>query len=691
MKLVIVESPTKCQTIKKYLGPNFNVVASCGHIRDLSTSGKGGLGIDVENDFKPTYVNSKDKAKIIRELIKNAKEADEVLLATDPDREGEAISWHLAELLHLDPKTTKRMEFHEITKPAVLKALENPRVIDMSLVESQETRRIIDRIMGFKLSTLLKRKIGSLSAGRVQSVVLKLITEREKEISTFISSEYWTIQGLFDNKIEAKLEHEVIKNEQEADEILSKLPATFKVKEVNKKIRKTESKPPFTTSTLQQEAFAKCHFSTKKTAAVAQKLYEGLKIGSEQVGLITYMRTDSTRLSPEFVNNASSFIEKKYGKEYVGKASTKQNKGLVQDAHEAIRPTSLDYEPKAIKEYLTPDQYSLYSLIYKRAIASLMSEKVDEVTAVKLDGNGYIFKCDGVVNQFPGYSKIYESSDKPNDSKALPKLEEGQMLEATSLTKEQHFTQAPPRYSEAKLVKMMQELGIGRPSTYASTISTLYDRKYISQTKGIITPTEQGIETVDKLQQFFAPFMDVTYTANMEESLDEIVEGNNSRLNLLHSFYDTFEEYYEKALVQMDKALPKETGETCPKCGKPLVFKKSKFGEFIACSSYPECKYVKPKEEKKVEYLEGENCPKCGKPLVKRHSKKGDFYACSGYPTCHYIKGQENDVKEEPVITDKKCPKCGAPLLLRKGKNGKSDFLGCSAFPRCKHIESVEK
>ena len=265
------------------------------------------------------------------------------------------------------------------------------------------------------------------------------------------------------------------------------------------------------------------------------------------------------------------------------------------------------------------------------------------------------------------------------------------MLEATSLTKEQHFTQAPPRYSEAKLVKMMQELGIGRPSTYASTISTLYDRKYISQTKGIITPTEQGIETVDKLQQFFAPFMDVTYTANMEESLDEIVEGNNSRLNLLHSFYDTFEEYYEKALVQMDKALPKETGETCPKCGKPLVFKKSKFGEFIACSSYPECKYVKPKEEKKVEYLEGESCPKCGKPLVKRHSKKGDFYACSGYPTCHYIKGQENDVKEEPVITDKKCPKCGAPLLLRKGKNGKSDFLGCSAFPRCKHIESIEK
>ncbi|MGN1295546.1 MAG: type I DNA topoisomerase [Bacilli bacterium] len=691
MKLVIVESPTKCQTIKKYLGSDFNVVASYGHIRDLSTSGKGGLGIDVENDFKPTYINSKDKTKIIHDLIKSAKGADEILLATDPDREGEAISWHLAELLHLDPKTTKRMEFHEITKPAVLKALENPRLIDMSLVESQETRRIIDRIMGFKLSTLLKRKIGSLSAGRVQSVVLKLIVEREKEIQAFVASEYWTIQGLFDKKLEAKLEHEVIKSEQEADEILAKLPSIFNVKEVNKRIRKTESKPPFTTSTLQQEAFAKCHFSTKKTAAVAQKLYEGLQIGKEQVGLITYMRTDSTRLSPEFVDKATSFIETKYGKEYVGKVNTKQNKGLVQDAHEAIRPTSLAYEPKAIKEYLTPDQYSLYSLIYKRALASLMSEKVDEVTVAKLEGNGYIFKCEGVVNEFPGYSKLYESSDKVDDSKALPKLEEGQLLEATSITKEQHFTQAPPRYSEAKLVKMMQELGIGRPSTYASTISTLYERKYISQVKGIITPTEQGIETVDKLQQFFSPFMDVTYTANMEESLDDIVAGNNSRLNLLHSFYDTFEEYYQKALVQMDKALPKETGEICPNCGKPLVYKKSKFGEFIACSSYPECKYVKPKEEKKVEYLEGENCPKCGKPLVKRHSKKGDFYACSGYPTCMYIKGQENVEKEEPIVTDKKCPKCGSPLLLRKGKNGKSDFLGCSSFPRCKHIESIQK
>ena len=691
MKLVIVESPTKCQTIKKYLGSSFNVVASCGHIRDLSTSGKGGLGIDVENDFKPTYVNSKDKTKIIRDLIKNAKEADEVLLATDPDREGEAISWHLAELLHLDPKTTKRMEFHEITKPAVLKSLSNPRLIDMSLVASQETRRIIDRIMGFKLSTLLKRKIGSLSAGRVQSVVLKLITEREKEISAFIPSEYWTIQGLFDKNIEAKLEHQVINSEQEADEILAKLPQKFNVKEVNVRTRKTESKPPFTTSTLQQEAFSKCRFSTKKTAAVAQKLYEGLQIGKEQVGLITYMRTDSTRLSEEFVDKATSFIENKYGKEYVGKVNKKQNKGLVQDAHEAIRPTSLEYEPKSIKEYLTPDQYSLYNLIYKRALASLMSEKIDEVTQAKLEGNGYIFKCEGVVNEFPGYSKLYESSDKPNDSKALPKLVEGQEVDATSITKEQHFTQAPPRYSEAKLVKTMQELGIGRPSTYASTISTLYERKYISQVKGIITPTEQGIETVDKLQQFFAPFMDVTYTANMEESLDEIVEGNNSRLNLLHSFYDTFEEYYQKALVQMDKALPKETGETCPNCGKPLVYKKSRFGEFIACSSYPECKYVKPKEEKKVEYLEGENCPKCGKPLVKRHSRKGDFYACSGYPTCLYIKGQENTPKEEAVVTDKKCPKCGAPLLLRKGKNGKSDFLGCSAFPRCKHIESIQK
>ena len=688
MKLVIVESPTKCQTIKKYLGSDYNVVASCGHIRDLSTSGKGGLGVDIENSFTPKYVNSKDKAKIISGLIKDAKASDEVILATDPDREGEAISWHLAEVLGLDIKTTKRLEFHEITKPAIIKSLSNPRTIDMSLVKSQETRRIIDRIMGFKLSTLLKRKIGSVSAGRVQSVALKAITDREKEILDFQKKEYWTIQGIF-GSIEAKLEKGSIETEEEADKILSMLPKQFVISDVLVRQRRTESKAPFTTSTLQQEAFNKYKYSTKKTSSIAQKLYEGIQIGDEAIGLITYMRTDSVRLSPEFIDRAYSYIENNYGKEYLGHAYSRESKGIVQDAHEAIRPTTLDLTPKSIKQYLSLEQYNIYSLIYKRALASLMAPKLDEVTTVKIMGNNYVFKGEGIVSKFDGYSKLYEVEDAKKDAKALPIVHKGDILEAKEITKEQHFTQPPARFTEAKLVKMMEEVGIGRPSTYASTIATLYERKYISQSKGIISPTEQGIETVNKLVEFFPPFMDTTYTANMELQLDEIVEGNNSRLNLLNNFYNQFEKLYEEACENMDKAQPKETGENCPTCGKPLVIKKSKFGEFIACSGYPDCTYVKPKEQKVIEFSE-DICPKCGKPLVKRHSKKGDFFACSGYPVCKYIKGQEEKEEKAVTVTDKICPKCGSHLLLRSGKNGKSDFLACSSFPKCRHIEAIK-
>lgn len=688
MKLVIVESPTKCQTIKKYLGSDYNVVASCGHIRDLSTSGKGGLGVDIENSFTPKYVNSKDKAKIISGLIKDAKASDEVILATDPDREGEAISWHLAEVLGLDIKTTKRLEFHEITKPAIIKSLSNPRTIDMSLVKSQETRRIIDRIMGFKLSTLLKRKIGSVSAGRVQSVALKAITDREKEILDFQKKEYWTIQGIF-GSIEAKLEKGSIETEEEADKILSMLPKQFVISDVLVRQRRTESKAPFTTSTLQQEAFNKYKYSTKKTSSIAQKLYEGIQIGEEAIGLITYMRTDSVRLSPEFIDRAYSYIENNYGKEYLGHAYSRESKGIVQDAHEAIRPTTLDLTPKSIKQYLSLEQYNIYSLIYKRALASLMAPKLDEVTTVKIMGNNYVFKGEGIVSKFDGYSKLYEVEDAKKDAKALPIVHKGDILEAKEITKEQHFTQPPARFTEAKLVKMMEEVGIGRPSTYASTIATLYERKYISQSKGIISPTEQGIETVNKLVEFFPPFMDTTYTANMELQLDEIVEGNNSRLNLLNNFYNQFEKLYVEACENMDKAQPKETGENCPTCGKPLVIKKSKFGEFIACSGYPDCTYVKPKEQKVIEFSE-EICPKCGKPLVKRHSKKGDFFACSGYPVCKYIKGQEEKEEKAVTVTDKICPKCGSHLLLRSGKNGKSDFLACSSFPKCRHIEAIK-
>ncbi len=694
MKLVIVESPTKCQTIQKYLGEDYKVMASLGHIRDLSTSGKGGLGVDVTNNFKPTYVNSKDKLKIIKELIKEKNNATEVLLATDPDREGEAISWHLAEVLNLSIENTKRLEFHEITKPAILKSLNNPRTIDMSLVESQETRRIIDRIMGFEMSTLLKRKIGSLSAGRVQSVTLKLISEREKEISKFVPEEYWTIQGVFNDNIEAKLDsidgHPVgnIKFEEDADEILNDIPSIFTVSEITTRNRRIESKAPFTTSTLQQEAFIKHKYSTKKTASIAQKLYEGIDIGSQTIGLITYMRTDSVRLSPEFVVKANQYILDKYGEKYLGKENTKQSKGLVQDAHEAIRPTSLELEPKSIKQYLTTEQYNLYKLIYNRAIASLMSPRLDEVTTVKFQGKNYIFKTDGVRMLFDGFTKIYGVEEETK--KILPSFEKSQEVVATEINKQQHFTQGPSRYTEAKLVKTMEELGIGRPSTYASTISTLYDRKYIIQEKGSIFATEQGIETSDKLSEFFAPFMDTAYTAKMEQSLDEIVEGSDSRLGLLNEFYNQFEPLYEIALKDMKKTEPKKTGEKCPKCGNDLVYKKSKFGEFIACSSFPTCNYVKPKEEKQVEILENQVCPKCGKSLVKRKSKKGEFYACSGFPKCKFILGNEDNQVEE-LYSDKKCPKCNKLLLIKKGRNGHGDFLACSGFPKCRYIESIKK
>lgn len=694
MKLVIVESPTKCHTIQKYLGQDYEVLASLGHIRDLSVSGKGGLGVDIENGFKPTYVKSKGKEKVIRELVSKAKKADEVILATDPDREGEAISWHLAEVLNLPVNETKRLEFHEITRPAVQKALENPRTIDMSLVQSQETRRIIDRIMGFQMSTLLKRKIGSLSAGRVQSVTLKLITDREKEINAFVPREYYTIQGRFNGKIDAKLDSlnfikiDQIKSEQEADKILKQLPKEYTVYEVLIRNRRTESKPAFTTSTLQQEANVKFKFSTKKTASVAQKLYEGIDIGNETRGLITYMRTDSVRLAPEFIDSARSYILSQFGEKYLGETGPKQGKGLIQDAHEAIRPTSLDLNPKLIKQYLTDDQYKLYNLIYKRALSSLMAPKLDEVTVLKFHSeNGYMFKSEGVRSVFDGFTKLYEIETEKEET--LPEFKKGDKLIADKITKEQHFTQGPTRFTEAKIVKSMEELGIGRPSTYASTISILYDRKYIENDKGTIHPTEQGIETVDKLVEFFPPFMDTTYTAKMEQNLDNIAEGNDSRINLLEEFYDQFKGYYEVATKEMERKAPVQTGEICPQCGAPLVIKKSKYGEFTACSNYPTCNYIKPKEQKKVEILEDQVCPKCGKPLVKRSSKKGDFYACSGYPKCRFILGNE-EKKTDDVVSDRMCPKCGKPLLIKKGRKGHGDFYACSGFPKCRFIEAIE-
>lgn len=685
MKLIIVESPTKCETIKKYLGSDYNVIASYGHIRDLSTSGKGGLGVNIPEDFKPTYIVNKDKVSVVANLKKQAKNADEVCLATDPDREGEAISWHLADVLKLDVKTTKRLEFHEITKSAITRAIENPRTIDMDLVASQETRRIIDRIMGFKLSSLMKRKIGSLSAGRVQSVTLKLITDREKEIQKFIPEEYWTIEGLF-NGVKANLDsckgNKIeIKNEDEANKILNELPDSFVVESVNKNQRYTDSQVPFRTSSLQQVAFTSCKFSTKLTQSYAQKLFE--------IGLITYIRTDGTGLAKEFIEHGKQYICEKYGKNYLAlndKLKSLENKDNSSMAHEAIRPTSLENTPEFVKQNYKLERglLALYKLIYNRSIASLMASKIDEVTNVKLKGNDYTFSLTGVRNVFDGYSKVYNAEEE-NEEKIFDEFEVGKVFTFDEIVKNQHFTKGPSRFNEAKVVKTMEDLGIGRPSTYASTISTLYARDYIKNEKGTLYPTEQGINTVENLNKFFEPFMETNYTAKMESELDEVSIADGTRSKILNEFYDKFENLFEIASQSMEKAQPELTGDICPECGKPLVFRKSKYGQFEACSGYPECNYVKKKEKDPLVYS-NKICPKCQKLLVLRKSKKGEFYACSGFPNCNYIEGQKED-----EVTSLSCPKCGKPLIKKTGKKGKSDFYACSGFPKCRYIQSIKE
>ncbi len=692
MKLVIVESPTKCNTIKKYLGSDFEVVASMGHIRDLSTSGKGGLGVDIVNNFTPTYIVNKDKRKVVEDLIKLKNKAEEVYLATDPDREGEAISWHLANVLNLDVETTKRLEFHEITKSALTKAINNPRTIDMDLVSSQETRRIIDRIMGFELSTLLKKKIHSLSAGRVQSVALKLITDREKEVQSFVPTEYYVIQGEF-NKMNAKLDSYIgkditINTHEAALDILKQLEGKeFVISSKKVSMRSVEPKLPFKTSSLQQEAFNRFRFSTKATQSYAQKLFES--------GLITYIRTDGLGYAKEFVDHGKKYVLDNFGKEYM--ASTSKYKCLeVKDdtklAHEAIRPTSLEDTPDSLKAKLDKNSYKLYKLIYERSLASLMAPKKEEVVALKFECAGYSFSYEEVKLVFDGFLKVtIEEKEEKNKSKNAHKYNEGDKIVPSKLFEEKHLTKGPVRYNEARLVKMMEDVGIGRPSTYASTIATLYEREYIVSEKGILSPTEQGVITIDRLASYFPEFMDTSFTASMEKELDEVTLGNGSRLKILSSFYDKFTPLYEKAKKEMSGLEVVYTDNICPKCGKKLVKRKSKFGTFEACSGFPTCKYVL-KEEKEEAQLEenGKLCPKCGKPLVKRKSKRGEFFACSGYPTCKYIEGQENEKKEE-VLSDKTCPNCGKPLAIKKGKRGKGDFLACIGFPSCKYIESIKK
>lgn len=669
--LVIVESPTKAKTIKKMLGRNYNVIASVGHIRDLP---KSRIGIDIEKDFEPEYINIRGKGSIIKELKKNAKEADNVFLATDPDREGEAISWHLCHILELDPKGKNRVTFNEITKDTVKSQIKNPREIDMYLVDAQQARRLLDRLAGYKISPFLWKKIKSgLSAGRVQSVVLKIICDREKEIEEFIPEEYFTIEAehkknktsftseFYGKLIKDKIEKVKISNEKEAKEILKSInKKNFSVFKLDKGTKRRQAFNPFTTSTLQQEASRKIGFSTKKTMRIAQSLYEGINLPSEgSVGLITYMRTDSVRISDQAQAKAFEFIEKNYGKNYLGHKKTTKAKQGVQDAHECIRPTDVFKSPSSIKEALSRDELKLYTLIWKRFLASLMADAVYDTISLDLKSNDNIFKARGSKINFEGFLRVYDLLNEKD--KLLPDLLEGEILNTEKVEPIKHFTQGPPRYNEASLIKLLEDLGIGRPSTYSPTISTLQSRNYVSLEDKKFIPTELG-ETVNKvLSKYFKEIVDKNFTAKLEDDLDKIADGNLQWKEVLREFYDGIKEDLKVAEDEMDKIKIEDevTDEICEKCGRHMVIKMGRYGKFLACPGFPECRNSKPLLEKI-----GLKCPKCndGEIVIKRSKKGRKFYGCSNYPKCDFVSWNE------PV--DKKCPKCShnlSKVTTRKG------------------------
>ena len=589
-KLIIVESPSKSKTIASYVGNDVLVLSSKGHIRDLATSGSEGLGLDVNNDFAPNYIVIKGKALLVKELIQKAKGRD-VLIATDPDREGEAIGWHLAEILKLDPAASNRIVFREITKPAVLEALNHPRPIDQHLVYSQETRRMLDRIIGFKLSKLLYSKIKSKSAGRVQSVALKLIVDLEKEIEAFIPETYYEIEATFHHmKADYVIPEKVRIGKEQADLIVKESVNPFIVKDVQTKESKRMAKPPFITSTLQQDAVNNLGMSASRSMMVAQALYEGKEIHGELVGVITYMRTDSNRLAEPFIHEAQAYIEKNFGKNYLGKyhVTTKDN---AQDAHEGIRPTSVLRTPESIEEYLSKDEYRLYKRIYQRAVASLMAPAIFDITKVTLESSNHVYVAEGSVERFEGHLKVY--SDAKNKDKLLPHLAIGQEIHAKEVISIEKVTTPKTRYSEATLIKEMEALGIGRPSTYASIIQTLKGRDYVELIEKRFKPTPQGMLTTEQLDLFFSKIINVDYTSRMETVLDEIADGKQVGTHLVSKFYHSFTPLVEKAQTEMKKIGPKMTDELCPLCGKPLVIRTSRYGEFTACSGFPSCKYVK--------------------------------------------------------------------------------------------------
>ena len=666
--LVIVESPSKTKPIEKYLGGNYKVLSSKGHVRDLSTKGKYGLGVDIENDFQPDYIAMKGKKSVIDELKKEVKQSSHVYLATDPDREGEAISWHLKDVLKLKDNDYDRVVFNEITKNAVVEAFNHSRKIDDNLVNSQETRRILDRIIGFRLSRLIQSKTDGSSAGRVQSVALKLIVDREREIENFNKEEYWTIKAIFP-EFDAELfqyNHKEFKlnNETETNDVLVSLSNSFIIESIEKKEKQKQSKPPYTTSTMQQDASNKLNFNAKKTMQIAQKLYEGIELEDETVGLISYMRTDSIRLSDEFVKSTYAYISDKYGKEYIGNVKVSKKTENVQDAHEGIRPTSIKRTPESIKQYLSNDEYKLYRLIYYRALASLMKSANTLNTTMILDNNNYQFKATGQIITFDGYLKVYKDYEDTKDNE-LPNFEDynSKVLVSKEIEKEQHFTQPPSRYTEAKLIKEMEELGIGRPSTYATTMDIIKKRGYANIVEKKFVPTETGFEITDKLQEYFSHLINVEYTANMENDLDKIAMGDENHVKVLRDFYNEFEPSVKNAFDAMPKKEAEKTGEDCPECGSPLVIRKSKYGSFTACSNYPKCKYIKSEPK---EVLEICDCPKCDGKIVEKKSKRGKvFYGCSNYPKC------KEAYWDKP--TGELCKECNSMLTIKK------DVIKCSS------------
>ena len=663
--LVIVESPSKAKTIGKYLGSRYNVIASVGHVRDLP---KSKLGIDIDDNFEPQYISIRGKGDLIKSLKKEASKASKVYLATDPDREGEAISWHLAFLLDLDPEEACRIEFNEITKDTIKEAIKHPRKINMGLVDAQQARRVLDRLVGYQISPLLWRKVRKgLSAGRVQSAALKIICDREREIEKFEPKEFWNITAEFKKgkKFQAKLAEAngkkiLVENKAQNDNIINELNSgEFVVSDVKEKIRMQKPYPPFTTSSLQQDAGNKLNFNAKKTMMIAQQLYEGVDVkGRGTTGLITYLRTDSVRVSDAAKQAAKELIVSKFGAEYSANNVFSNKKKDIQDAHEAIRPAIIELEPELIKDSLTADQFKLYKLIWNRFMASQMSQSKSNSMQVSIANGIYGFKANGSELLFDGFRRLYNTADDEG-AKLLPSLEKDEKLKAESLKGEQSFTQPPARYTEASLVKELEDKDIGRPSTYAPIVSTLTERKYVGREKKALKPTELGFLVNDLMEEYFKDIVDAGFTANMENRLDDVEVGSQKWKDLISEFYGPFKKELDIADSAIEKIVVEDvpTGELCELCGKPMVIKAGRFGDFIACSGYPECKNTKP-----IIKTIGVKCPNCGKDIVARKSKRGRlFYGCSGYPECKTV------FWNKP--TDKRCPECNSILLEKKTKN----------------------